>query len=46
MNRGSGGMQCPDSEYEDSNECNTCHKKFHAFRRKHRCRVRRSVFPP
>lgn len=30
----------PDALFESATDCYVCDKKFHAFRRKHRCRVR------
>ena len=30
----------PDAMFESAVDCFVCDKKFHAFRRKHRCRVR------
>lgn len=40
MAGGPGGASAvPDAQFESAPDCFVCDKKFHAFRRKHRCRV-------
>lgn len=38
MAGGGGSPTVPDAQFEAAPDCHVCDKKFHAFRRKHRCR--------
>lgn len=45
LSRPQGAVQnMSDAMFEEAAECALCDKKFHAFRRKHRCRVRLYVY--
>jgi hypothetical protein len=46
MAGGGGGFSVPDTQFEAAADCFVCDKKFHAFRRKHRCKVQYAVCDP